>query len=198
MSRYGSGFREPPWVIGSPKEVMNWMEATNPDKDDKRKHHFEKKYLKNLEVKFDFDVPFKTIDSKKFLDKITGKKYIEEEFDLISSTELILRGLAKAKFHNIAKIIVDKKIIYDHPEKKTDLKKTINIFDEFTKHFRKAKTAEIISILNDPIKCNASIKIKKIHYSNEHSVNIKIKGKIRKENYHTFLNYLKENIGFKE
>ena len=32
MSRYGSGFREPPWVMGSPKEVMDWMEASNPKK----------------------------------------------------------------------------------------------------------------------------------------------------------------------
>jgi hypothetical protein len=30
MNRYDSNFREPPWVMGSPKEVMDWMEATNP------------------------------------------------------------------------------------------------------------------------------------------------------------------------
>jgi hypothetical protein len=32
----------------------------------------------------------------------------------------------------------------------------------------------------------------------EHSVDIEIKGKIKSEIYHTFLNYIKENIGLKE
>ena len=45
MSRYGSGFREPPWVIGSSKEVMDWMEATHPKKDRKDKV-LEKKYTR--------------------------------------------------------------------------------------------------------------------------------------------------------
>ena len=40
MSRYGSGFREPPWVMGSPKEVMDWVEASHPDKEEKRKHEY--------------------------------------------------------------------------------------------------------------------------------------------------------------
>jgi len=44
----------------------------------------------------------------------------------------------------------------------------------------------------------AEIKIKKIHRINEHSVDIQMKGKIQEEIYHTFLNYLKEKIGFKE
>ena len=197
MSRYDSNFREPPWVMGSPKEVMDWMDATHPKKDNK-KETFEKKYLKNLQVKFDFDVPYKIIESKSLIDKITGKKNIEENFDIKLSTELILRGLSKAKFHNIAKIIVDKKILYDHPEKKSDLKKTIKILDDFSNQFINAKTVEINSVLYDPIKCIAVIKIKKIHHVDEHSVDIQIKGKIRKENYYTFLNYLKEKIGFKK
>jgi len=196
MSRYGSSFREPPWVMGSPKEVMDWMEASHPKKN-KEKNGFDKKYLNNLHVKFDFDVSKKIFDSDGFFSRILNKKIIEENFDLTSSTKIILRGLAKAKFHNTSKIMVDNIILYEHPEKKSDLKKTIKIVDDFIGELKNGKSIEITALFDDFVKCTAIIIIKKIHKLDEHSVDIQIKGKIRKEIYHTFLNYLNEKIGFK-
>lgn len=198
MSRYGSGFREPPWVMGSPKEVMDWVEASHPSKKDKDKHKFEKEFLKNLHIKFDFDVERKEVNPPSFLSKITSSKMIEEDFELLPTTELILRGLAKAKFRNTAKIVVDEIILYEHPEKKSDLRKTIDEIGEFSSEILKGKTVEITAILADVERCTATIKINKIHKKKEHSVDIQIKGKIRKEIYHTFLNYLNEKIGLKE
>ena len=196
MSRYGSGFREPPWVMGSPKEVMDWMDATHPKKDGQEVSKA-KKYLTNLHIKFDFDVLQKEIESKGFLAKLSGKKTVEEEFDLLSSAEVILRGLAKAKFKNTAKIVVDGETLYDHPEKKSDLKETIHVIDDFSEQLKNGKIVEITALLDDVVKCTAMIKVKKIHLLGEHSFNIRIKGKIRREIYHTFLNYLKEKIGFR-
>ena len=198
MSRYNSSFREPPWVMGSPKEVMDWMEASHPNKNNKKEDDFDKKYLNNLHVKFDFDVNHKIIDNKDFFSRIFKKKIVKEDFDLISSAKIILRGLSKAKFHNTSKIMVDNIILYDHPEKKSDLKKTIKIVDDFIEELKIGKSVEITALFDDVVKCNAIINIKKIHRLDEHSVDIQIKGKIRKEIYHTFLNYLKEKIGFKE
>ena len=198
MSRYNSSFREPPWVMGSPKEVMDWMDASNPKKADKKNESFQKRYLNNLHVKFDFDVNKKIIDDKGFFSRLFNKKIVEEYFDLISSAKIILRGLSKAKFHNTSKIIVDNIILYDHPEKKTDLKKTIDVVDDFINDFKNGKSLEITAIFHDIVKCTAIIKIRRIHKLDEHSVDIQIKGKIRKEIYHTFLNYIKEKIGFKE
>lgn len=198
MSRYGSNFREPPWVMGSPKEVMDWMESSHPSKKKKDDHKFEREYLTNLHIKFDFDVERKEIEPPGFLSKITGKKWIEEDFELLPTTELILRGLAKAKFKNTAKIVVDGNILYEHPEKKSDLRKTIEDISEFTNDIKQGKKVEIIAILTDIEKSTAIIKINKIHHEKEHSVDIQIKGKIRKEIYHIFLNYLDERIGIKE
>ena len=198
MGRYGSGFREPPWVMGSPKEVMDWMEASHPSKKGKDKHRYEKEFLKNLHIKFDFNVDRKEVDPPSFLSKIISGKMIEEDFELLSNTELVLRGLAKAKFRNTAKIIVDGKTLYEHPEKKSDLRKTIENIDEYSSDISKGKNVEIIAILADVEKCTATIKINKIHSIKEHSVDIQINGKIRKEIYHTFLNYLNEKIGLIE
>jgi len=195
MSRYGSGFREPPWVIGSPKEVMDWMEASHPSKKEKDKGKFEKDYLTNLHIKFDFDVKSKEIKPIGLFSKITNKKIIEEDFELLSTAELILRGLAKAKFKNTAKISVDGITLYDHPEKKSDLRKTLDNIDEYSSEILKGKNLEVVAILDDIEKCTATIKINKIHKKNDHSVDIQIKGRIKKDIYHTFLNYLNEKIG---
>jgi len=197
MSRYDSNFREPPWVMGSPKEVMDWVEASHPSKKEE-KHSFDKKYLTNLHIKFDFDVEKKEIESSCKVCNLIGLKKVEEDFELFPTAELILRGLAKAKFRNTAKIMVDKKVLYEHPEKKTDLRKTIDNIDEFSGEISKANTLEITAILDDVEDAIAIIQIKKIHSKKEHSVDIEIKGKIRADIYHTFLNYLNEKIGLKE
>jgi len=63
MGRYGSGFREPPWVMGAPKEVMDWVEASHPSKKEEDKHKYEKEFLKNLHIRFDFDVSQKEMVS---------------------------------------------------------------------------------------------------------------------------------------
>ena len=198
MGRYGSGFREPPWVMGSPKEVMDWMEASHPSKKEKDKQKYEKEFLKNLHIKFDFNVDKKEVNSPSFFSRITTGKMVEEDFELLSTTELILRGLAKAKFRNTAKIIVDGNTLYEHPEKKSDLRKTIEDIEEYSSEISKGKNVEIIAILADVEKCTATIKINKIHSIKDHSVDIQINGKIRKEIYHTFLNYLNEKIGLIE
>ena len=198
MNRYKSGFREPPWVMGSPKEVMDWVEASHPDKKEKDKQKIDKEFLKNLHIKFDFDVNQKEVDPPSFLSKIISGKMIEEDFELLPTTELILRGLAKAKFKNTAKIVIDGKTVYEHPEKKTDLRKTIDDVSEFSNQITEGKTVEITAFLADVEKCEAIIKINKIHKLKEHSIDIQIKGKILKEIYHTFINYLNEKIGLKK
>jgi hypothetical protein len=196
MSRYGSSFREPPWVMGSPKEVMDWMEASKPEKK-KKDHKFEKEYLTNLHIKFDFDVEKKEIEPPNFISKIIGRKFFEEDFELLKTTELILRGLAKAKFRNTAKIVVNGKVVYEHPDIKSDLRKTIDDISDFSEELLKGKNTEVTAIFEETEKVTAIIKINKIHEENEHSVDIQIKGKIRKEIYHIFLNYLNKKIGLK-
>ena len=155
--------------------------------------------MNNLHIKFDFDVERKEIKSNCVFCKATGLfTQIEEDFELLSTTELILRGLAKAKFKNTAKIVVDNKVLYNHPEKKSDLRKTIDDISEFSSEISKGKKVEITAALKEIENCIVTIKINKIHSKKEHSVDIFIKGKIREDIYHTFFNYLNEKIGLKE
>lgn len=206
MGRYGSDFKEPPWVVGSPKEVMDWAERNHPSKKGEKDKASEKRrdvdFLKNLHIQFDFEVSKREIEpknifSKLFL-KVTRNEMIEEDFDLISKAELILRALAKAKFRNIAKLVVDGKTLYDHPEKKSDLRKAIDGIDEFSHEIRDRGSIKITAVLADVEKCTANIEIRRIHSKKEHSVDIQMTGEIKKELYHTFLNYLNQNLCVKE
>lgn len=197
---HDTDFKQPPWVIGSPKEVMEWIEATHPTKKrhSNKKNKDEDEFLANVRIRFDFNVKKSEIQPSGFLSKIIGKKLIVESFELLPTAELILRGLAKAKFRNTAKIVVDGETLYEHPEKKTDLRKTIEDISEYSEEISNGKKLEIRAILSDVERCTAIIKIKKVHTKKEHSVDILMKGLIRKELYHTFLNYLREKIGLDE
>ena len=76
--------------------------------------------------------------------------------------------------------------------------KTIDDIGEYSKMIEDGKQVEVTAILSDVEKVTSVIKIKKIHKTNEHSVDIQIKGRIKEEIYHIFLNYLNEKIGIKE
>ncbi len=195
-------FQNPPWVYG-PKEIMDWVDASYPEKKKEKSDHDRKKIkLKNLHIKFDFDVKHTEIEPKSLSSKLkstlTGEKFFEEDFNLFQTAEIILRGFAKAKFKNTAKIIADGNVLYDHPEDKTDLRETIKGLNEFKEIIDRSKLLEIVAILKDVNKCVANITIKKIHGEKDHTVEIRMKGEIRGDLYHTFYNYLNEKLGIKE
>jgi len=135
----------------------------------------------------------KNIFSKLLL-KLTRNEMIEEDFDIVTKSELIFIALAKAKFRNIAKLVVDGKTLYNNPKRKSDLRKTIDEINEFSHEISNIKSIEIIAISADVEKSTANIEIKRIHSKKEHSVDIRVTGKIKKELYRTFLNYINQNL----
>jgi len=194
MGRYKSDFAEPPWVY-SPTEVMKWIDATPPIHKVKKFHvEKEEKFLKNIELSLDINVEKSVVPSNFFLKKIedlTGYKKIEENFEIIPTAELMARALAKAKFRNMMRIVLDGKVIYEHPEKGNDIRKTIEMLADMAYHTKKGKTIELQAMDNKSI---AEIIVKKVHPKKKHAVDIKIKGRIKEELFHRFLNYLKEHL----
>jgi len=196
-------FKQPPWVQ-SPSEVMDWMNATHPSKKTKGNKHVSsgEEVLRNLHVCFDLNVEQKKIPPSTIFSKliamITGNGVVEEGFDLVSTAELVLRGLAKAKFKNISKIVFDEKTVYHHSDNHPDLRKTIDDFSGMTRDVHIGKSVEVTAILKEGMRSIAIVKIMKIHKEKDHAVDIQIKGGIKKELYHIFQNYLTEKLGLKE
>ncbi|MCX6666001.1 MAG: hypothetical protein NT038_08115 [Euryarchaeota archaeon] len=203
MTEYNPDFKQPPWVYG-PSEVMDWIESSHPTQKKKDKKHGKtiRDILRNLHVCFDFQVEPKKIKPSNFLSKIfyriSGNGLVTEGFELVPTAELVLRGLARAKFRHIIKIIVDDKTVYNYLEKDSDLRKTIDNLGWITHDVKNEGYIEVTAILDDDKKSVAIVKIMKIHREKEHSVDIQIKGEIKKELYHAFLNYLHETLGLIE
>jgi len=197
MSKSNGGFVQPPWVYG-PKETMDWIEATHPTKrDSSKKHKVDKKdTLKNIHIQLDLNVKQTRSTPSNFIFKffcnILNCEKIMEDFEIIPTAELILRALAKAKFRNTRKIIVDKKIIYSHPEINMDIRKTIDFLHKSS--INNAINVVIIASISDKEKCIAKIEIKKIHKKKEHSINISMIGEIKKDLYNSFYNYLVDKL----
>ena len=129
---------------------------------------------------------------------ITGNGLVEEDYDLIPTTELVLRGLAKAKFKNILKIVFDKKTVYHHSDHPSDVRKTIDDFSSMTHDAKIRKSVEVSAMYKERMNSIVIIKIMKIHKKKDHAVDIQIKGGIKEELYHIFKNYLTEKLGLKE
>jgi uncharacterized protein YajQ (UPF0234 family) len=203
MTEQNPDFKQPPWVQ-SPSEVMDWINATHPSKKTKDKKHVSsgEEVLRNLHVRFDLNVEQKKIPPSnvfsKFIMIITGNGFVEEGFDLVPTAELVLRGLAKAKFKNISKIVFDKKTVYQHSDNHSNVRKTIDDFSSITHDVQIGKSVEVTAISKEGMKSIVIVKIMKIHKEKDHAVDIQIKGGIKKELYHTFQNYLTEKLGLKE
>jgi len=200
MTVQNPDFKQPPWVQ-SPSEVMDWINATHSSKKSKSKKHetSRERVLWNLHVRFDLNVeqkkmPPSTIISK-FVTMITGNGFVEEGFELVPTVELVLRGLAKAKFKNIVKIVVDKKTVYHHSADHDDLRNTIDDLSWVTPDVQRGTSVEVTAQLKEGMKSIALVKIMKRHTEKDHAVDIQIKGGIKEELYHTFLNYLHEKLG---
>jgi len=203
MSKQNPDFKQPPWIYG-PKETMDWIEATHPSekRDKKSQKKSSDNILVNPHIHLDLDVEQTKINSpnifSRWLSKIAGYTFVEEHFDLLSTTEIILRALTKAKFHHTIKILIDKKIKHDLPEIIYDLKKSIDSFKVISIDTNKCKILEITAVLDDIHRCVVEIKIKKVHRIKEHTIDIFMKGILTEGSYHTFLNYLNEKLKVKK
>lgn len=200
MTVQNPDFKQPPWVQ-SPSEVMDWINATHPSKRTKSKKHEAsgERVLRNLHVRFDLNVEQKKIPPStiisKFVTMITGNGFVEEGFELVPTVELVLRGLVKAKFKNIVKIVVDEKTVYHRSVDHFDLRNTIDDLSWVTPDVQRGTSVEVTAQLKEGMKSIALVKIMKIHKEKDHAVDIQIKGGIKEELYHTFLNYLHEKLG---
>ncbi len=202
MGSYGTDWVQPPWVYG-PKEVNDWIDATHGmGKKGKKEHQKKDDAIHNLHINFDFNVkqtPVQPSDGiSRFLEKLTGNTWVSEDIDLIAAAELILRALAKAKFKNTEKILIDDIVIYDHPEDASDLRKTVDLIRQYHEQHTATSSVELVVMHEEIEPCEMTILIKKIHKKKEHTVELKMKGSLQKTLYHTFLNYLSDKLDLQE
>ncbi|MCD6170954.1 MAG: hypothetical protein J7J36_00830 [Thermoplasmata archaeon] len=182
-----NGLPEPPWTY-SPKEVNEWINSVyGKHKCKKSKMERRKEWLKNIELDIDLDVEKEIKEPKsiilKAIEKVVGYEKMEENFELMPTTEILLKALSKAGFK---KIKIDG---HEYEERK------IKNFMEFMakKMSKKVKEVKIVA-MNDG---DAYIRISKLHNKNKHSIEIKI-DKIREKDLQAFLTYIRKRLKEKD
>jgi len=184
------GYPEPPWSY-SPKEVNEWLNAVYGGHECKKcKVERHEKWLKNVEIDIDLNVEREIKKPSsivlKALQKIAGYEKVEEHFELLPTSEILLRALHKAGYRK-ASIKIDGREIKA---------KRIKVAMEEMAKVASDRRMEQASIhaLNDG---EAKIRISTLHSKKHHSIEIKI-SRIKEKNLQKFLIYIRKRLEGRE
>ena len=176
-------YPEPPWTY-SPKEVNEWLNAVYGGHECRKcKVEKRERWLKNIEI--DIDLNVERVMKKptgifaRIMQKIRGGE-MEEHFELVATTEIILRALQKAGFKRAIVKIDGRNIGED---------KIRRMIEEIAIIEKEAGEA-FIHAFNDG---EARIKISKFHPKKRHSIEARI-SKIKERNFRKFLIYIRKRL----
>jgi hypothetical protein len=119
----------------------------------------------------------------------------KKDFEVLSTTEKIIRAFAKAKFKNVAIIELDDEVLYDHPEEYYDIDEAIKTM-LLVIHDKKGKgniiRLKMLSIEHKD--CSVFVKVSRVHMPWMHDILIKIEGTLSEEYFRRVINYLEDNL----
>jgi hypothetical protein len=200
MNRYGSEFPEPPWTY-APKEVDTWLtsvaQGAKIHKLEAYKNETDRR-LENVEIVLDVDAAkTKVRPSNSFMSwlrDLTGRVQFEQHFEVAAVAELVVRALAKARYHAINKITVDGTIEYNRPEHPKDVRGTIELLAEASHRATRCESVLIEAIDDEVGDTTAVISVKKILKKGEHAIGVKFEGTVAEEDFRTFLSFISQNL----
>jgi hypothetical protein len=200
MNRFDSGFPEPPWTY-APKEVETWLtsvaQGAKVQKMDAYKNEADRT-LENVEIVLDVDAaktkikPSTTFMS--WLRDLTGRVQFEQHFEVAAAAELVVRALAKARYHAINKITVDGKVEFNRPEHPKDVRGTVELLAEASHRATRCESVQIEAVDDEVGDTTAIISVKRILKKGEHAIGVKFDGAVIEEDFRTFLSFLSQNL----
>jgi hypothetical protein len=199
MGRYNSDFTEPPWVF-SPQAVEQWLEATSPGTKVRTSSGDEAdtNHVQNVELLIDIDVERTPIPSSstvlEWLKRHTGRATVMEHFELLPTTELLLRALHKAKFTNVIDLKFGDEMLYQGPERKFDITDVISLLAQKTQVAAQASTVGMTVRMERRTLPTARVTVRRIHAKKDHAIHIRFEGLLHKRLFHVFLNYLRDHL----
>ena len=128
-----------------------------------------------------------------FLDVI-GIDPRDADFDVVSTIELCLRALAKAKFKNLASLKIGDEVVYEHPEKEWDLREVLENIREIASSDATIEEASGTVFKGEEDGLEARIKVRKKHTRFSHDIYLDIDGEMEEEYFNRIINYLEEHL----
>lgn len=153
--------------------------------------------LENMTISIDLNVK-NLAHSEGFIHMLSenlGIVKMKKDFELLSTTEKIIRALAKGKFKNVAKIELDDEILYRHPEKFYDVDEAIKeMMMDIHNESRVGKVIFVHMLSKDFKDCEVEVKVSRVHLPWFHDILIKFQGELQEEYFRRVINYLENNL----
>lgn len=169
--------------MGDPNASYKWQVAVAQGKKRDRGKKSKLKKLENIVIKITLKGNKRSIKMK-FL-----KKGVEEDFNTIALSSIILRALHFSKLKNIIWIIADSEVLHDNKTK--PFSDIIKIFDDFEIKEANYNHVEIKATLKP--ENLTEINIDRIHKKGKAPVTITILGKVHKEKLNRIISYIKKH-----
>lgn len=200
MSRYGSDFPEPPWTY-APKEVEEWLtsvaQGAKVSKMDAYKDE-SRRQLENVEIVLDIDAARTRVKPSSsfmlWLQELTGRIQFEQHFEVPAVTELVMRALAKGRFHGITKIMVDGKVEYENEDRPKDVRGAIEMLAEASHRATRCDAVQVSAIDDEVGDTTAIVTVKRILKKGEHALGVRFEGAVAEEDFRQFLTFLSQNL----
>jgi hypothetical protein len=200
MSRYGSEFPEPPWVY-APKEVEAWLTSVAQGAKISKLDAFRNESahtLENVEIVLDVDAAKTRIAPStsfmQWLQDLTGRAKFEAHFEVPAIAELVLRALAKARFHSITKVAVDGHVEYENGTRPKDVRGAVELLAESSHRATRCENIQFTAADDDVGDTNALVTVKKILKKGEHAIAVRFEGAVIEDDFRTFLSFLSQNL----
>jgi hypothetical protein len=200
MTRYGSDFPEPPWTY-APKEVEAWLTGVTKGAKLAKLEAFKNEsvgQLENLEIVLDVDSKTTRVQPSngftQWLQDLTGKAKFEQHFEVPVVAELVLRALAKGRYHSIIRVKVDNETVHNNPNRVKDVRGAVELLTEAS--FRTTRCDGIEMELQDDETGDspAVVTVKRVLKKGEHAIGVRFNGPVREEDFRAFLSYLTSNL----
>jgi hypothetical protein len=186
FSREGS-IPEVPWVMGDPKASYEWQVSVAGKGKKKRKGKRPKtEKLEDITVSITLSV------KKRYFKKNIFSKFVEEDFDLKSTAEIMLRGFHHAKFSRITTISTDGESIYKEKYDEKPFKEIVGMLDE--DEFKELFCEHVKISCEQKGNLRAQADIRKVHPEKNPPIFIRFFGKISKDNLNRLTSYLKKHL----
>jgi len=145
-----------------------------------------------LDLKVDHAEEVKAKNFAQWMKSLFGNPEVEEDFEVIFVSEVILRGLKRIKFKNVGKVMVDEKEVYQAPEEWNDVEKVIDILGEYNEKIQGSISSVFMEVF-DQKDSAGKVYIMRIHSKKLHAINVLFET-ILEKNLHKMVKHLKEHL----
>jgi hypothetical protein len=182
LSKGSESLPEVPWVMGDPTSSYKWQVSVAGGKKKKRGMRAKPEKLDKALIKI-------YLKGKKVPFKLNlFRKGIQEDFNPITITSNVLRGLHYVKLKGIKRIRMGQDFVYEGEQYSA----LIEIMKDMTLDIDDIKDIRIHGTLKPSIE--TKVRIQKVHKKGAPSVTIGIYDRIQKERVNKLIGYLKKHL----